>query len=56
MIKFSIMYGSFTVPEPVHHGWVSAQVQLCAFTPVAVPLIKNGACETELSRWLTGDF
>jgi len=40
--KFSMIYGAFKVPEPLHQSCTSAQVQLCAARPVAVPLIKIG--------------
>ena len=47
ILRFSIIYGAPSVPEPEHHGWLTAQVQFCAPTPVAVPLIKIGSILVE---------
>ncbi len=39
------------MPFPVHHGCALAQVQLCAPTPVALPLISIGFSYPETFRW-----
>ena len=50
--RFSMMYGSPNIPEPLHQSCVSAQVQLCAPAPVAKPSINIGACNVEAEQSL----